>query len=923
MMKSYICPFFIILLSLHSINFSASDTLYIKEAGNTIDLYNHISILEDPQLTLDIDSILDLKDKYTFYINNDSKLNFKYSTSRFWLRIVIKNETKESINYILEISNPDLDYISFYEVQNNRMIRTVHTGELVDVNLREIYHRNFLFNVFTEPGESYTYYIALNNNGHPFYIPIELKKKTFFEKYDNKSELFNGLIYGLFVFIIMFNIYLYRSTKDKISLYYSLAIIFAVIYFLHYEGYFYFFNPPIFVEKIKFINPCLYILFLISFIQIFISYNNSLSTLKKFLNLLKVVALIAPLFYILNYPLSLVADIGVPLLILTNFIIIILFAIYSYKKDYLPSQLFLASFVFVFMGLFINQLKEFNLLSSNIFVVNSVKIGFTLQNLLLTIAVLERFRINQENDKQTIQNSILRIETQNKELEIINTELEKLAIVANETDNSIAIYDKTGRLEWGNSGFEKLYEANINELIKNRRDKIECIIPNEDICKYLDKCNETLLPVVFETFVQTKNKNELWVQTTLSPFIRSGKINKIIAIDSDISSLKTYEKELKTAKEKAEENDHLKTAFLNNISHEIRTPMNAIVGFSGFLKDPDLDHEKRGKFADIIVQSSNQLLSIITDIISIASIEAGQERITENQINLNSTLKYIHDQFLIKANEKSIDLNLKLSLSYRDVNIITDETKLVQVLTNLLENSLKFTKNGYVNFGYTIQDNELEFFVEDSGIGIPSNMHQEIFERFRQVESTNTRRFGGSGLGLSISKAYIELLGGRIWLISELNKGSIFYFTLPFKRIQKNTSSEKRSGDILKFEIEQPQTLLVAEDEDSNYMLLEELLSGFNINIIRAMNGAEAIRICKSEHIDMVLMDMKMPVMDGYEATKIIREFMPLLPIIAQTAYSSEIDKNKALACGCTDFISKPLKREYIISTIKGQLNQT
>ena len=190
-MKSYICPFFIILLSLHSINFSASDTLYIKDAGNTIDLYNHISILEDPQLTLDIDSILDLKDKYTFYINNDSKLNFKYSTSRFWLRIVIKNETKESTNYILEISNPDLDYISFYEVQNNRMIRTVHTGELVDVNLREIYHRNFLFNIITEPGESYTYYIALNNNGHPFYIPIELKKKTFFEKYDNKSELFN------------------------------------------------------------------------------------------------------------------------------------------------------------------------------------------------------------------------------------------------------------------------------------------------------------------------------------------------------------------------------------------------------------------------------------------------------------------------------------------------------------------------------------------------------------------------------------------------------------------------------------------------------------------------------------------------------------------------------------------------------------
>jgi len=923
MKRSFLCYIFIFLLPLPSIKSSASDTLYFKEANNTIEIYNYISILEDRQKKMDIDTIIKKKDEFSFYANNEPKINFEYSRSTFWLRLVVKNDTRVPVNYILEISNPDLDYISFYEVKNDSVLRTIHSGELIDVSSREIYHRNFLFHVSIEPEEYYTYYVSVNNNGHPCSIPVELKEKAYFERLDSKAEIFNWLIYGLLIFIIIFNIYLYWALNDKVNLYYSLSLFFAILSFLHYEGYFYFINPPEIVENIKWINPCLYSIFLLLFTQSFISNNDRFKIFNRFIKPLKYIVLFAPFAYNLNHPLSLVSDIGIPVLVLITFLLIIIMAVASFNKDYLPSHLFLGAYIFVFIGVLMHQLKEFDLINSNFFVINSVKLGFTLQNILLTIAVLERFRINQENAKQTIRHNLSKIETQNKELEIINAELEKLAIVASETDNSIAIYDNYGRLEWGNSGFEKLYKANINDLIKNKWDNIEYIVPNEDICRYVDKCKETLLPVVFETFVLTKNKKELWVQTTLSPFIRSGKINKIIAIDSDISSLKIYAKELKTAKEKAEESDRLKTAFLHNISHEIRTPMNAIVGFSGFLNDPDLDDEKRRQFADIIVQSSNHLLSIITNIVSIASIEAGQEKIAENQINLNSTLRYIHDQLLLKAKVKNISLNLKLPLPYSDENITTDETKLVQILTNLIDNSLKFTKKGYVNFGYTIKDTELKFFIEDTGIGIASEMHQEIFKRFRQVDGTNTRQFGGSGLGLSISKAYIELLGGRIWLTSELDKGSIFYFTIPFKRAKKNTLSEKRSNNKLKIKLEQHKTILVAEDEDSNYMLLEKILSGLNIDIIRAINGVEAIKTCKSKHIDLVLMDIKMPFMDGYEATKQIRIFLPGLPIIAQTAYSTELDKNKALACGCNDFISKPIKQEHLISIIKRQLNIT
>jgi PAS domain S-box-containing protein len=413
-----------------------------------------------------------------------------------------------------------------------------------------------------------------------------------------------------------------------------------------------------------------------------------------------------------------------------------------------------------------------------------------------------------------------------------------------------------------------------------------------------------------------------WVSTTKMPLRnQSGEIIGIMGISRDITDRRLLETELRAAKEKAEESDRLKTAFLHNISHEIRTPMNAIVGFSGFLNEPGLSPNKRKHFTDVIIQSSNQLLSVITNIIDIATVEAGQERVQETNINLNAICKLIYEQYLSKAQSQHITLQYETTLSEEEAIIRTDETKLIQVLSNIVGNSLKFTIEGYVNFGYQLKNNYIEFFVKDTGIGIPKEKNEEIFKRFHQVDNSYIREFGGSGLGLSISIAYIELLGGKMWLDSQLDKGSTFYFTIPYQKTSPGELSFRKPAKGITIGYDKPKTFLIAEDEDFNFMLLEVLLAGINSKIIRARNGIEAVEICKSnQHIDLVLMDIKMPLMNGYEATKQIREFLPNLPIIAQTAYTTDFDKKKALEYGCNDFISKPLEKKLLVSMIKEQL---
>lgn len=439
--------------------------------------------------------------------------------------------------------------------------------------------------------------------------------------------------------------------------------------------------------------------------------------------------------------------------------------------------------------------------------------------------------------------------------------------------------------------------------------------------RFMEIIKGNIAPETREYTLKKYDDSLFWGEMSSSPLSDSeGHPISLIIVCRDISDRKEAEHELIKSKEKAEESDRLKTAFLHNISHEIRTPMNAIIGFSALLSEPDNDQESQGSYIDIISQSSNHLLSIVSDIIEISNIEAGILKLNLKTTNLNNVSGSLHNQFSTTASEKNIDLIIDTGFYDGEAQVWTDETKITQILSILLSNAFKFTVRGKITLGYKLKGNFIEFFVTDTGIGISKDQFRKIFERFYQVENTIARQYEGTGLGLSIAKAYVELLGGEIWLTSEPGSGSTFFFTIPYSSAEPALKEEKKTV-IEELNKCDNMTVLIAEDEENNFRLVAELLSGLNLKIIHAGNGKEAVDICDSgDVIDLVLMDIKMPVMDGYEATSIIKKKRPLLPIIAQTAFAFESDREKVFNAGCDDYLSKPIKKDLLIAMVKKYL---
>lgn len=381
--------------------------------------------------------------------------------------------------------------------------------------------------------------------------------------------------------------------------------------------------------------------------------------------------------------------------------------------------------------------------------------------------------------------------------------------------------------------------------------------------------------------------------------------------------------ELITAKIRAEESDRLKSAFLANLSHEIRTPMNAINGFTDLILNTDITETEKLEYLTVIEKSGKNLVSIIDDLIEMSKIDSNQIIPNYTQVNLESCMNELYETVKVTIQNKDIEFILIKSSLPAAFNIVTDDIKLKQVIINLLTNAIKFTDKGMVTFGYEIDENNqlIHFTVRDTGLGIDEVEHKNIFDRFKRVDSDISIKVGGLGLGLAISKAYIELLGGNITLTSKVGEGSTFYFSIPlqYAKVEQITVRPVNESESAKSE---RKVILIAEDDNINYLLFQKMMQHKNFEIIRAINGQVAVEVCLSNpNIDLVLMDIKMPILDGFQAIEQIQSMRPHLPIIAQTAYSSSEDKAKIEKAGFSDYITKPLNRERLFELLDQYLN--
>jgi signal transduction histidine kinase/ActR/RegA family two-component response regulator len=379
--------------------------------------------------------------------------------------------------------------------------------------------------------------------------------------------------------------------------------------------------------------------------------------------------------------------------------------------------------------------------------------------------------------------------------------------------------------------------------------------------------------------------------------------------------LKSHLVKIRTAEQRAIDSDKLKTAFLQNISHEIRTPMNSIVGFSELLKDKKSSEPEKRQYLDMIAKGSDQLLNIVNEVLDISLIETGNITVNKQSLHLNQLLDEMYLLFSPSLRE-NITMEVTKGLPDSADLILTDITKVRQILNNLLNNAIKFTDNGYIRFGYRLVNNELEFFNEDTGIGIDADYHNKIFERFRKLGNGESRIYEGVGLGLAICKGNVDLLRGKIWVESKPGEGSKFYFTLPYEPVhEEEVPKPRKSNNNGKLD---ELTILVAEDDEINFFYIKELFRGTGATIIHAINGKEAVEMVNgNDRISLVLIDIKMPVMNGYEAIKKIRELRPDLPIIAQTAFALSNEMLKAFNAGSNDYISKPFKKEQLIALVE------
>jgi PAS domain S-box-containing protein len=509
--------------------------------------------------------------------------------------------------------------------------------------------------------------------------------------------------------------------------------------------------------------------------------------------------------------------------------------------------------------------------------------------------------------------------TKRKQSEIALKESTQFNVeIINSAQEGIIVYDLDQKYQVWNPYMEHITGMLASEVLGKRPSDLFPFLKDAGMIDQIKKAllGETGIAIDFPFEIPSSGKIG-WVTDTVAPMRNSiGEVIGAISTVQNITERKKTEQKLISALEKATESDLLKSAFLANMSHEIRTPMNGILGFADLLKESKLKPDKHKEYVNIIEKSGVRMLNILDEIIDISKIESGTMNITISATDIINQLNYILSLFKPETKKKNLDFELKISMSEKEAVVEIDSEKIYAILTNLVKNAIKYTDIGKIEFGCDIKGDFLEFFIKDTGIGIPKDRQKSIFERFIQADIADVQARQGAGLGLSISKAYVEMLGGKIWVESEEKKGSNFYFTIPYNVSPIDNSKTNQIVDLT--DDDYKLKILIAEDDQASRKFISIIIDKFSQEIITTETGIDAVEIAKAKpDIDLILMDIQMPCMNGFEAVRNIRLFNQEVIIIAQTAFGLSGDREKALLVGCNDYVSKPIKKEELFALIR------
>lgn len=933
--------FIFIVLGSYSHRLYAANTVAtpLSVSENYYDLGQSLWYFEDPDGTLVFDDVISEIPDDRWQPSTENIPSFGYTRSAYWFRVTLQNPNPLPLKRVLEVAYPMLDDVGVYIKHHDNTTNRLHSGDRESFHRRSIKHRNFLFEINFFAHDQVDLYLRIRTNS-ALQVPLSLWHERDFWTSEQKELALQGIYFGIMLVMVLYNLFIYYSVRDETYLLYVLFISSFSLFQLTLHGLAYqylWYWDPILNEQILMISTSASITFLSWFVVKALKTAESQPVLHKLIN---IVALAAAFNALATPFIAYSSSIQIAILLSTICgALCLAVGIIRWNDGYTPARYYTVAWFCLLVGATLFSLSKYGLLPSNFFTENAVQIGSALDAILLSFALADRINIAQQ-EKGIAQAQAVEM-------------LRRYRSLYENTIEGIFQLSADYRLISVNQSMaEMLGFQNTEEMLSQKVNSLSyCFADADDADTFYRQLKETGKVIHFERQGCRRDGSLFWASWSARA-VYDDQQNLLRIEGSLVDITLRFDKEqAELDREAANASSRAKSQFLATMSHEIRTPMNGMLGMIELLRMTKLD-DTQVRYAETARRSGEQLLAIINDILDFSKIEVNKLELEHTEFELTLLLEDLRSLYQPQTDEKQLQLTVDYPPIAHDYLLRGDSLRLRQVLSNLLSNAIKFTEHGSValnvlNQHETEQGITLCFVVEDTGIGIASEAQANVFEAFSQADGSTTRKFGGTGLGLTICKRLVSLMGGDIQLTSEPNKGSCFSFTITLEKILRTAAPAAQEKTLLSNSslspssssggtsimtdtstVNQPtRRVLLVEDNATNQMLAIAMLENLEFDVDLASNGLEALEAFEQNHYQMILMDCQMPEMDGFEATRSIRQREQLkkaqpVPIIALTANAFASDRERCLAVGMNDYLAKPFSIDQLSAKLSIYLDE-